>query len=92
MHYLSVRIFSGELSEAMILAADTTVADGSVVVRTLIPPSGSVPGDIVFLSGGSSTGIASKQIKTDEWKKIVEKLSVQVSLMNGIHFLLYIWY
>ena len=76
----------------MILAAVTTASDGSVIVRTLVPPLGSSPGDAVSLATkGSPSEGAAKQMKTDDWKRIVEKLSVQVGvvftypgwLMNG---------
>ncbi len=48
-------------------------------VRTLVPPAGSEPGDVVYLEGGAPTEAAAKQVKSDDWKKIVEKLAVQVS-------------
>ena len=43
----------GEPSEAMILAADTpSPEDPSItIVKTLVPPEGSKPGDQVFLEG-----------------------------------------
>ena len=47
-------------------------------MRLLVPPSGSVPGDVLYLAGGSATEAAAKQVKSDDWKKIVEGLSVQV--------------
>ena len=46
----------------------------------LVPPSGSVPGDVLYLAGGSATEAAAKQVKSDDWKKIVEGLSVQVRI------------
>lgn len=50
---------AGQLSEAMILAADHTAADGTVLVRTLCPPEGAQPGDPVrcLQSGNSSRSL-----------------------------------
>ncbi|GAX77481.1 hypothetical protein CEUSTIGMA_g4925.t1 [Chlamydomonas eustigma] len=68
---------AGELSEAMILAADTKAADGSTLVRTLAPPPGSEPGDVVMLEGDLAAQVPAKQMKSDDWKKIVESLAVK---------------
>jgi len=38
---------AGEVSEAMILAADVTLPDGRLLVTTLQPPEGAAPGDQV---------------------------------------------
>lgn len=53
-------------------------ATSPVQVRTLIPPAGSEPGDVVFLEGGAPSSAVAKQVKSDDWKKIVAALSVQV--------------
>ena len=67
---------AGELSEAMILAADTEL-DGKTIVRTLVPPPESSPGDIIYLQGGQPTTTPSATLKSDAWKQIVEILSVK---------------
>eukprot|EP00195_Chlamydomonas_chlamydogama_P009410 CAMPEP_0202890204 /NCGR_PEP_ID=MMETSP1392-20130828/708_1 /ASSEMBLY_ACC=CAM_ASM_000868 /TAXON_ID=225041 /ORGANISM="Chlamydomonas chlamydogama, Strain SAG 11-48b" /LENGTH=251 /DNA_ID=CAMNT_0049573741 /DNA_START=41 /DNA_END=796 /DNA_ORIENTATION=+ len=72
---------AGELSEAMILAAEAQGEGGKLLVRPLVPPAGSEPGDVVFLSSASGPApeAAAKQIKSDDWKKILDKLAVQAS-------------
>lgn len=67
---------AGEPSEAMVLAADTE-ADGKTVVRTLIPPAGAAPGDVVFLEGGAPSAAPDKVLKSDAWKKIGAQLAVK---------------
>ena len=48
-------------------------------VKTVVPPAGASPGDLTFLSGGTpNAASAVKQLKSDDWKKIVGQLSVQV--------------
>ncbi|KAG2497844.1 hypothetical protein HYH03_004111 [Edaphochlamys debaryana] len=66
---------AGQASEAMVLAADAGTGD-SLIVRTLIPPAGAAPGDVVFLSGGAPTAAPDKVLKSDHWKKIGAGLKV----------------
>ena len=67
---------AGESSEAMILAADSEV-EGKTIVKTLVPPPGSSPGDVIFLQGGQPTTSPAATLKTDLWKSIVALLAVQ---------------
>ncbi|GLC72460.1 hypothetical protein PLESTF_001250100 [Pleodorina starrii] len=66
---------AGQASEAMVLAAETQSGD-SLLVRTLIPPAGSAPGDVVFLEGGAPSASPDKVLKSDHWKKIGAGLRV----------------
>eukprot|EP00798_Chlamydomonas_sp_ICE-L_P007683 gene7683-843_t len=70
---------AGQLSEAMILAADTQLPDGSTLVKALVPPEGSEPGDLVYLEGSAPTTTAVKTMKSDDWKSIVAELAVKSS-------------
>ncbi len=47
----------------MLLAAEQETADGGLLVRTLVPPPGSEPGDQVFLEGGSPSADTPKQVR-----------------------------
>lgn len=71
---------AGEVSQAMMLAADTELPGGNLLVRPLIPPAGSSPGDVVVLEGAAAGGEPVKQMKSDDWKKIVEALAVRGSV------------
>ncbi|EFJ43083.1 hypothetical protein VOLCADRAFT_106967 [Volvox carteri f. nagariensis] len=66
---------AGEASEAMVLAAEVAAGD-SLLVRTLIPPAGAAPGDVVFLEGGGPSPAPDKVLKSDHWKKIGAGLRV----------------
>uniref|UniRef100_A0A383WHN4 tRNA-binding domain-containing protein n=1 Tax=Tetradesmus obliquus TaxID=3088 RepID=A0A383WHN4_TETOB len=44
---------AGQPSEAMVLAAEAADAAGNIIVRTLLPPEGSQPGDLVHLDGST---------------------------------------
>eukprot|EP00887_Chlorella_sp_A99_P007484 scaffold2.g7484.t1 len=63
---------AGELSEAMILAADAP--DGRV--RVLSVPEGAAPGAAICVEGGTPPAAYPKQCKSDAWRKIVEQLAV----------------
>ncbi|KAG2440830.1 hypothetical protein HXX76_003685 [Chlamydomonas incerta] len=65
---------AGEASEAMVLAGEHD--NGTLIVRTLIPPAGAVPGDIVYLEGGVPTAAPDKVLKSDHWKKVMAVLRV----------------
>mmetsp|Transcript_33369 Transcript_33369/g.85285 ORF Transcript_33369/g.85285 Transcript_33369/m.85285 type:complete len:232 (-) Transcript_33369:108-803(-) len=69
----------GEPSEAMILAADTPLPSNPEerIVKTLVPPATSKPGDQVYVQGGAPSTSMPKTLKSDKWKKIVPQLSVQ---------------
>uniref|UniRef100_A0A7S1SWL4 tRNA-binding domain-containing protein n=1 Tax=Tetraselmis chuii TaxID=63592 RepID=A0A7S1SWL4_9CHLO len=69
----------GEPSEAMILAADaqSPSSPNEEIVKPLVPPAGSKPGDQVFLEGGVPSTNLPKTLKSDKWKKIVPELSVR---------------
>lgn len=70
---------AGELSEAMILAAQAPLPDEpkAELVKALRPAEGSEPGDAVFLEGQTTAGSTfSKTLKSDIWKKIVAELEV----------------
>jgi aminoacyl tRNA synthase complex-interacting multifunctional protein 1 len=69
---------AGQLSECMVLAADSTGPNG-LVVKTLVPPVGSEPGDAVYLEGGEPTQAPAKVLKSDDWKAIVAGLTVKCS-------------
>ncbi|GIL92847.1 hypothetical protein Vretimale_19162 [Volvox reticuliferus] len=60
---------AGEVSEAMVLAAEMAAGD-TLLVRTLIPPAGATPGDVVYLEGGAPTPNPDKVLKSEHWKKI----------------------
>lgn len=70
---------AGELSEAMILAAECAAPDGALLVRTLLPPPGSQPGDLVHLDGAAAPAADAPPavLKPDAWKKLAPALSVQ---------------
>ncbi|KAG1674455.1 hypothetical protein FOA52_003060 [Chlamydomonas sp. UWO 241] len=70
---------AGNLSEAMILAADTPGPGDTTIVRTLAPPPGASPGDAVYLDGGEPSTGQPKTLKSDDWKKIVAALLVKGS-------------
>ncbi|PSC68070.1 lanC 3 isoform X3 isoform A [Micractinium conductrix] len=68
----------GELSEAMILAADHTPEGGEALVRVLSVPEGCSPGDAVYLEGsqpGADAGFP-KECKSKVWKEVVAGLAV----------------
>lgn len=46
----------------MLLAGEAAGAGGSLVVRTLVPPPGSQPGDVLFLEGHAPTTDPAKQV------------------------------
>ncbi|PNW80715.1 hypothetical protein CHLRE_07g326950v5 [Chlamydomonas reinhardtii] len=66
---------AGEASEAMVLAAEHD-NDGTLLVRTLIPPAGAAPGDVVYLEGGAPSASPDKVLKSDHWKKVMAVLRV----------------
>ncbi|GLI68638.1 hypothetical protein VaNZ11_012999 [Volvox africanus] len=66
---------AGEVSEAMVLAAELAAGD-TLLVRTLIPPVGAAPGDVVYLEGGGPTTSPDKVLKSDHWKRIGAGLRV----------------
>lgn len=51
----------GNLSEAMLLAGETEAA-GGLVVRLLVPPAGSEPGEQIHLQGGQPSAETVKQV------------------------------
>ncbi|KAI8470036.1 MAG: hypothetical protein J3K34DRAFT_267740 [Monoraphidium minutum] len=66
---------AGEPSEAMVLAAESTGSGGEAIVRPLIPPEGSQPGDPVHLDGSSP--VANPPVlKPDAWRKVSPGLAV----------------
>lgn len=67
---------AGELSEAMILAADHTPEGGDVLVRVLSLPEGCSPGDAIHLEGGAPGTDFPKECKSKFWKEIVSGLAV----------------
>lgn len=67
---------AGQPSEAMVLAAETADAAGNIIVRTLLPPEGSQPGDLVHLDGSTAPAAYPKVLKLDEWRKVVPGLVV----------------
>lgn len=66
---------AGNLSEAMLLAGEGEGASGRIV-RTLVPPPGSAPGDQVYLEGGSPASDTPKQVKSDHFKAVAAALRV----------------
>ncbi|KIZ05494.1 methionyl-tRNA synthetase [Monoraphidium neglectum] len=66
---------AGEPSEAMVLAAEGTGSGGEAIVRALVPPEGSQPGDPVHLDGASPVANP-KVLKLDEWRKVSPGLVV----------------
>jgi hypothetical protein len=57
---------SGNLSEAMLLAAEVEAAGeatGGLLVRTLVPPAGSEPGDQLYLLGGQPSTDTPKAVR-----------------------------
>ncbi|WIA32753.1 hypothetical protein OEZ86_005938 [Tetradesmus obliquus] len=67
---------AGQASEAMVLAAEAADAAGNNIVRTLLPPEGSQPGDLVHLDGSTAPAAYPKVLKLDEWRKVVPGLVV----------------
>lgn len=64
----------GELSEAMLLAS-ACIQEDLDVVRLIIPPEGSEPGDLVSLSGHSFNEQSRvKTLKSDHWRGIAAAL------------------
>lgn len=70
---------AGTPSEAMILAAESKSADGvdGIVVRTLVPPAGAAPGDIVFLEGTQPAEKFTKRLSSTIWGNVGKALSVK---------------
>lgn len=67
---------AGELSEAMILAADHVPEGGEPLVRVLSVPQGCSPGDVIHLEGGTPGADFPKECKSKFWKEIVSGLAV----------------
>ncbi|GBG00419.1 hypothetical protein Rsub_13181 [Raphidocelis subcapitata] len=66
---------AGEPSEAMVLAAESTGSSGEAIVRPLVPPEGSQPGDPVHLDG-CAPAANPKVLKLDEWRRVSPGLAV----------------
>uniref|UniRef100_A0A7S2Z3B3 tRNA-binding domain-containing protein n=1 Tax=Chloropicon laureae TaxID=464258 RepID=A0A7S2Z3B3_9CHLO len=75
---------AGTPSEAMILAsefADSSGVDGRAV-KTLVPPAGANPGDVVFLEGMEVPGAFAKQVSSKVWEKVAAGLKVKAGLAH----------
>ncbi len=66
---------AGTPSEAMILAGESS--DGGAVVKLVVPPTGSVPGDRLFLEGGAPMEATPKTLSSKIWGAIVPHLDVR---------------
>jgi len=71
---------AGTPSEAMILAAefaDSTKGPDGISVKTLVPPQGAQPGDIVFLEGMQPQEKYGTRLSSKIWEKVGAGLSVK---------------
>ena len=74
---------AGTPSEAMILASEFDGPDGKKTVKTLVPPEGAAPGDIVFLEGMKPAETFAKQVSSKVW----EKVAIGLKAKGGVaHF------
>ncbi|QDZ21127.1 nucleic acid-binding protein [Chloropicon primus] len=67
---------AGTPSEAMILAAEFESGEG-VAVKTLVPPEGAQPGDIVFLEGMQPAEKFTKKLSSTVWGGVGKSLKVK---------------
>jgi methionine--tRNA ligase beta chain len=68
---------AGHVSEAMILAAESTAVDGAVRVTLLAPPSGAAPGERVVTPAGPPAVAPPKECKSAAWASVKSALRVE---------------
>ena len=68
---------AGHVSEAMILAAESSAVDGAVRVTLLAPPSGAAPGERVVTPAGPPAVAPPKECKSAAWATVKSALRVE---------------
>jgi methionine--tRNA ligase beta chain len=68
---------AGHVSEAMILAAESTAVDGAVRVTLLAPPSSAAPGERVVMPAGPPAVAPPKECKSAAWAVVKSALRVE---------------